>query len=145
MITLDTLLFKEEVQIKGLSYIFECSNLTLGHTTMWTPSSASEVFKHCEKSLPIRRKKISVINLPRPLLFVLEFAKLLVSPKMKSRIFLNEKIEDFPNVPKTQWDEITKSWISEIEAQKSNLESLDQIKIVKKSKEPEKSIFPFWR
>ena len=145
MITLDTLLFKEEVQIKGLSYIFECSNLTLGHTTMWTPSSASEVFKQCEKSLPIRRKKISVINLPRPLLFVLEFAKYLVSPKMKSRIFLNEKIEDFPNVPKTQWDEITKSWISEIEAQKSNLETLDQIKIVKKSKESEKSMFSFWR
>ena len=44
MLTLETLLLKEEVQIRGLSYIFYCSNLTLAHAMMWTASEAADLF-----------------------------------------------------------------------------------------------------
>ena len=92
MITIDTLLFKEEVQIKGISCIMECSNLTLAHTTMWTPSEASNIFTHCEKVIPVRHRKIKLVKLPRPLWFALEFAKHFLSSKMKQRIFLDGNI-----------------------------------------------------
>ena len=131
MITLDTLLFKEEVQIKGISCIMECSNLTLAHTTMWSPSEASNIFTHCEKSFPVRHRKISLVQLPRPLWFVLEFAKHFLSSKMKQRIFLNGNIQDFANVPKNSFrmDEVTSNWISELETHQMHLNTLNNITI----------------
>ena len=146
MITIDTLLFKEEVQIKGISCIMECSNLTLAHTTMWTPSEASNIFTHCEKVIPVRHRKIKLVKLPRPLWFALEFAKHFLSSKMKQRIFLDGNIQDFANVPKNSFsfNEITSSWILELETHQMHLKTLNEIKIDLDKQEVEKAKKSNW-
>jgi hypothetical protein len=40
--TLQALLEEEENQIRGFTYIFDCSGLTLSHLAIWTPSGIGQ-------------------------------------------------------------------------------------------------------
>ena len=160
ILTIETLLFREDVQIKGLNVIIYCSNLTFAHTTMWPASEKATFIMATQKSIPMRWLKVSLINLPRVLWFALEFAKQFLSSKMKNRIFTNGKIEDFVNLPKEinlqndkTMDEITLKWIEIIEKHENELKSLDNyhiyldkksVKDVNSNVESNKSKWSLW-
>jgi hypothetical protein len=60
--------------------------MTLSHAAIWTPSDAALLFRHCEKTLPIRHRDINLVGLPFTLWAVMEFSKSLLSSKIKERI-----------------------------------------------------------
>lgn len=93
MMTLDTLSCFEEVQICGLSHIIYGPNLTLAHASLWSPSEIPAIIAACEKSMPLRHQKIHFVKLPLCLYAALEFGKLFLSHKMKSRIELLSSID----------------------------------------------------
>ena len=80
-----TLLKDEENQIRGFTYVFDCSGLTLSHLSIWTPQECSRVLSICEKNLPMRHKDINLLNLPFPMWAVFEFCKTLLSDKIRKR------------------------------------------------------------
>ena len=87
MMTLETLLtMDEETQIRGLTYVFDCKHLSLGHCKLWSPSDAARMFKDCEKNIPLRHRAMFVINTPFGMGAVIEFVKSFLSAKIKKRI-----------------------------------------------------------
>jgi len=50
--TFETLLRDEENQIRGFTYIFDCTGLTLSHLSIWTPAEVSKVLSICDITCP---------------------------------------------------------------------------------------------
>ena len=88
-----TLLHDEENQVRGFSYVFDCTGLTLAHLSIWTPSECSRVLSICEKNLPMRHKDINLVNLPFAMWAVFEFCKTLLSDKIRRRFSVINSIE----------------------------------------------------
>ena len=88
-----TLLHDEENQIRGFSYVFDCTGLTLAHLSIWTPAECSRVLSICDKNLPMRHKDINLVNLPFPMWAVFEFCKTLLSDKIRRRFSVINSIE----------------------------------------------------
>ena len=88
-----TLLHDEENQVRGFSYVFDCTGLTLAHLSIWTPAECSRVLSICEKNLPMRHKDINLVNLPFPMWAVFEFCKTLLSDKIRRRFSVINSIE----------------------------------------------------
>ena len=88
-----TLLKDEENQIRGFTYVFDCSGLTLSHLSIWTPQECSRVLSICEKNLPMRHKDINLLNLPFPMWAVFEFCKTLLSDKIRKRFSVLSSID----------------------------------------------------
>ncbi|XP_071521723.1 alpha-tocopherol transfer protein-like [Panulirus ornatus] len=81
----ESLLEDEENQVRGFTYIFDEKNVGLSLITLWTPSDVAKAFQCCEKTIPMRHKEIHIVNLPTALLAIFEFAKTLLSEKIKNR------------------------------------------------------------
>ena len=92
-----TLLQEEENQVRGFTYVFDCSGLTLAHLSIWTPQECSKVLSICEKNLPMRHKDINLLNLPFPMWAVFEFCKTLLSDKIRKRFTVLSNIEKLKN------------------------------------------------
>ena len=90
---IQTLLHDEENQIRGFSYVFDCTGLTLAHLSIWTPAECSRVLSICDKNLPMRHKDINLVNLPFPMWAVFEFCKTLLSDKIRRRFSVINSIE----------------------------------------------------
>ncbi|XP_076053503.1 alpha-tocopherol transfer protein-like [Oratosquilla oratoria] len=82
---LEAMLEDEENQIRGLSYIFDERDVGFNVIGLWTPSTVAKALQCCEKTMPIRHKEIHFVNLPTALLAIFEFAKTLLSDKIKNR------------------------------------------------------------
>ena len=87
------MLHDEENQIRGFSYVFDCTGLTLAHLSIWTPAECSRVLSICDKNLPMRHKDINLVNLPFPMWAVFEFCKTLLSDKIRRRFSVINSIE----------------------------------------------------
>ena len=83
----------EENQVRGFTYIFDCTGLTLSHLSIWTPQEVSKVLSICEKNLPMRHKDINLLNLPFPMWAVFEFCKTLLSDKIRRRFSVISSFE----------------------------------------------------
>jgi hypothetical protein len=59
---------------------------------MWTPSDAMLLLTQCEKTLPVRHRDINLVGLPLTLWAVLEFAKTLLSAKIRRRICIHSDL-----------------------------------------------------
>ncbi|XP_063846038.1 clavesin-2-like [Scylla paramamosain] len=85
LVGFESLIEDEENQVRGFTYIFDEKELGLSIITLWTPSDVSKAFQCCEKTIPMRHKEIHIVNLPSTLMAVFEFAKTLLSDKIKNR------------------------------------------------------------
>ena len=90
---LQTLLRDEENQVRGFTYIFDCTGLTLSHLSIWTPQEVTKVLSICDKNLPMRHKDINLLNLPFPMWAVFEFCKTLLSDKIRRRFSVLSSFE----------------------------------------------------
>ena len=135
---LDTLSCYEEVQIRGLSYLIYGQNLSFSHATMWSPRELAELFPFFEKSIPLRHLKITFLKLPLPLWAMLEFAKRLVSSKIRERIEMKNSLESFDSdlLPKDLnkdgnygISDLSEDWIQVIYQKQEELEWISKIEI----------------
>jgi len=88
MVVFESLLEDEDNQIRGFSHLLDESGITVSHLVLWNPSEITRLVQACEKSLPMRHKRIDFITLPQWLIYLYEFAKNLLSEKLRSRIKL---------------------------------------------------------
>ena len=87
------MLEEEENQIRGFTYIFDCSGLTLSHLSIWTPQEVGKVISICEKNLPMRHRDINLLMLPFPMWAVFEFCKTLLSAKIRKRFSVHSSLD----------------------------------------------------
>jgi len=106
IITFEALLEEEEDQLRGFTYIFDCSGLSLSHLSIWSPAEVGRVFGICEKNLPMRHRDINLLMLPFPMWAVFEFCKTLLSDKIRKRFCthsnmsrMQEKLRDSSMLP----------------------------------------------
>lgn len=90
MIVFESLLEDEENQIRGFSHLLDESGITVSHLVLWNPSEISRIFGTCEKAMPMRHKRLDFVCLPQWLTYILDFAKSLMSEKLRSRIRLHK-------------------------------------------------------
>jgi len=155
--TFETLLKDEENQIRGFTYVFDCSGLTLSHLSIWTPQECSRVLSICEKNLPMRHKDINLLNLPFPMWAVFEFCKTLLSDKIRKRFSVLSSIDKLvtkmgTEVLPTEYggsqsvEEMASLWSQVVAEHRDMLLELDSMTVcetavVKKTKEKKNS---FW-
>ncbi|CAG7785419.1 unnamed protein product [Allacma fusca] len=90
MVVFEFLLEDEVNQIRGFSHLMDQSGVTASHLVLWNPSELSRLIGACEKSVPMRHKRVDVVSLPSWVNYILDFAKSLMSEKLRSRIWLHE-------------------------------------------------------
>lgn len=164
IITFEALLEEEESQLRGFTYVFDCSGVSLAHITLWSPVEVRKMFNICQKNLPMRHKDINLVALPFPMRAVLEFCKSLLSEKIKSRLSSFSGMDKLWNkmgdcapelLPKEYGgkmplSEMTELWIQNLNNRRSSLLRLDEIdiaepkpKVLAKSKEIRSSIWNY--
>lgn len=68
--------------------------MSLAHLTLFTPKEAYKIGKNLEKLLPMRHKQIHGLKVLPSIKFAVDFALSKMTPKMKQRVFLHQKVED---------------------------------------------------
>lgn len=141
LLTFEGLLIHEECQINGLTYIMDEQNTSWSHITIWTPSEVTKAFTCSEKSIPLRHRQVNFIGLPWALNLVFRFAKSLLSPKLRKRLFTwpdFEKVKEF--VPSTilpneyggdggSVKEMAEAWHTELEERRQKILELESINL----------------
>ena len=139
LLTWERLLLDEECQINGLTYIMDEQDANWSHITIWTPSEVTKAFQCSEKSIPIRHRQVNFISLPWAMSLVFRFAKNLLSPKLRKRLFTwsdVDKIREF--VPSSilpneyggnggSVDEMIEAWHKELEERREDILALESI------------------
>jgi len=85
LLTFEALLEDEDVQVNGVTYVFDESDVNWSHISIWTPSEVSKAFSCCERALPLRHREINMVHLPWTMSLVFQFAKSLLSQKLRER------------------------------------------------------------
>jgi len=139
LLTWERLLLDEECQINGLTYIMDEQDANWSHITIWTPSEVTKAFQCSEKSIPIRHRQVNFISLPWAMSLVFRFAKNLLSPKLRKRLFTwsdVDKIREF--VPSSilpneyggkggSVDDMIEAWHKELEERREDILALESI------------------
>merc|ERR1712004_380813 len=90
VMTFETLL---ENQVRGFTYVFDEKAVSWSHLSIWTPSEVSKAFSCCERALPMRHRDINFLNLPWTMSLIFQFAKSLLSEKIRSRFKTHSGLE----------------------------------------------------
>merc|ERR1712025_1282952 len=93
VMTFETLLNDEENQVRGFTYVFDEKSVSWSHLSIWTPSEVSKAFSCCERALPMRHRSINFINLPWTMSLIFQFAKSLLSEKIRSRFQTHSSLD----------------------------------------------------
>lgn len=158
ILTFEALLQEEENQIRGFTYIFDCSGLTLSHLSIWTPQEVGKIFSICEKNLPMRHRDINLLMLPFPMWAVFEFCKTLLSSKIRKRFSVHScldkliaKLGGADILPQEYGGSLTiqdmaSQWVGELHERRSSLLNLDTMTVaenyvIEKSKERKSSLW----
>merc|ERR1712079_699494 len=140
VMTFETLLTDEENQVRGFTYIFEEKDVSWSHISIWTPSEVSKAFSCCERALRMRHKDIHFLHLPWTMNLIFQFAKSLLSEKIRNRFKTHSSLDSLQRSVNTSilpaeyggtkpiQDCIT-SWKTELEQSRNSLLELDQLKI----------------
>lgn len=127
-------------QVKGLTYVFDERDLNWSHVSIWSPSEISKAFNCCERSLPLRHQEIHFVHLPWTMLLVFQFAKSLLSQKLRERLQTHRNFDGlakcFPSdiLPDTceggteATEDLVASWMGELEAKRETVLSLDEMR-----------------
>jgi len=140
IMTFETLLEDEENQIRGFTYIFDEKSVSWSHLSIWTPSEVSKAFNCCERALPMRHQEIHFLNLPWTMTLIFQFAKSLLSEKIRNRFQTHTSIESLAGVVDSKvlpaeyggsipMVECIASWKKELETHRQTLLQLDSFKI----------------
>ncbi|XP_063598765.1 alpha-tocopherol transfer protein-like [Penaeus indicus] len=144
-IAFESLLEDEENQVRGFTYIFDEKDVGLSIITLWSPADVTKAFQCCEKTIPMRHKEIHFVNLPTALFAIFEFAKTLLSEKIKNRFQIHSdesklrKKVPLRILPKeyggtVPMAEMIKMYKKELTAVRSRVLMLDNMHIEKKVK-----------
>ncbi|ROT78928.1 Clavesin-1 [Penaeus vannamei] len=115
------------------------------YITLWSPADVTKAFQCCEKTIPMRHKEIHFVNLPTALFAIFEFAKTLLSEKIKNRFQVHSdesklrKKVPLRILPKeyggtVPMAEMIKMYKKELTAVRSRVLMLDNMHIEKKVK-----------
>ena len=140
VMTFETLLANEENQVRGFTYVFDEKAVSWSHLSIWTPSEVSKAFSCCERALPMRHRDINFLNLPWTMSLIFQFAKSLLSEKIRSRFKTHSGLESLqrsvdPSFLPAEYGGTTSvadciaSWKSELEDGRAELLQLDQLKV----------------
>jgi len=161
IITFEALMEEEDVQLKGFTYIFDCSGVSLSQLSIWSPAEATKVVKICEKNLPMRHRDINLVSLPFPMRAIFEFCKTLLSDKIRRRFSVHSSFDKVTSkmgdtsagvLPleyggSTPLKEMTTAWAQHLEDKRSTLLRLDSVNIketqVAKRKESKSSLWSY--
>lgn len=140
LLTFECLLFDEECQINGLTYIFDEQNTGWSHIAIWTPSEVTKAFTCSEKSIPLRHRQMNFIGLPWTMNLIFRFAKNLLSTKLRKRLFTYsdfESTKDFipSSILPSEYggeggsvDEMVEVWHKELEERREKILALESFK-----------------
>jgi len=140
VMTFETLLNDEENQVRGFTYIFDEKEVSWSHLSIWTPSEVSKAFSCCERALPMRHRDINFLNLPWTMSLIFQFAKSLLSEKIRSRFKTHSSLECLQRsvsrciLPEeyggtTSLQECINSWRDELKAERHTVLGLDLLKV----------------
>lgn len=140
IVTFETLLNDEENQVKGFTYVFDEENVSWSHLSLWTPSEVSKAFSCCERALPMRHREIHFLNLPWTMSLIFQFAKSLLSEKIRNRFRTHSSVESLKRVVdpsvlpleyggKVPLSECISKWKVELEEGRQSLLDLDNTKV----------------
>lgn len=137
-LTFEALLEDEDVQVNGVTYVFDERDVNWSHISVWTPSEVSKAFSCCERALPIRHREIHFVHLPWTMSLVFQFAKSLLSQKLRNRFRTHANFdklaESLPTsiLPAEAGGQIPMSvmiekWKAVLEERREAILSLDQV------------------
>jgi hypothetical protein len=92
-----TLLEEEETQVGGFVYIFDHKNISMDFISLFSLLDLKNHLQCILNAFPCRQKKVIIINSPSFAVTLIEFAKSLLSEKLKKRIFCFKGIENLHN------------------------------------------------
>ena len=140
VMTFETLLSDEENQVRGFTYVFDEKDVSWSHISIWTPSEVSKAFSCCERALPMRHKDIHFLHLPWTMNLIFQFAKSLLSEKIRNRFKTHSNLDHLQRSVDTSIlpaeyggsvsiKECIKSWRKELEEKRASLLDLDLLKV----------------
>jgi len=140
ILTFETLLTDEENQVRGFTYVLDEESVSWSQLTVWTPSEVSKAFNCCERALPMRHREIHFVNLPWTMTLVFQFAKSLLSEKIRKRFRTHSGLESLmksvdPSILPQEYGgtrsvaECVELWKEELEESRTSLLQLDQMKV----------------
>merc|ERR1712127_239069 len=140
VMTFETLLANEENQVRGFTYVFDEKAVSWSHLSIWTPSEVSKAFSCCEGALPMRHRDINFMNLPWTMSLIFQFAKSLLSEKIRNRFKTHSGLESLhkavdPSLLPAEYggsipmEECIASWRAELESGREALLQLDQLRV----------------
>merc|ERR1711910_100511 len=138
--TFETLLNDEENQVKGFTYVMDEKCVSWSQISIWTPSEVSKAFSCCERALPMRHREIHFLNLPWTMSLIFQFAKSLLSEKIRKRFQTHTSIESLAGVVDSSIlpleyggskpvKECIENWKAELEQHRASLLDLDLLKV----------------
>ena len=145
LLTFEALLEDEDVQVNGVTYVFDERDVNWSHISVWTPSEVSKAFSCCERALPLRHREIHFVHLPWTMSLVFQFAKSLLSQKLRERFRTHANFEKLAeHIPDSilpaeagggtgqqkdgvPMSEMIDQWKAVLEARREIILSLDQI------------------
>ncbi len=89
----EALLCDDDVQEQGLTYVFDERDINWRHIAIWSPGEISKAFSCCERALPLRHQEIHFVHLPWTMNLVFQFAKSLLSQKLRERFQTHSSFE----------------------------------------------------
>ncbi|ODN05727.1 Clavesin-2 [Orchesella cincta] len=140
MVAFESCLEDEENQVRGFSYILDEGGITLNHLSLWNPNEMNKIWGVCERAMPMRHKRLDFVNLPTIATYVYEFAKGLMTQKLRNRITLHKdvnaltQIVDQKILPKeyggdTELLEMIEMYKEEIRHRQPRLLALDRMRV----------------
>lgn len=140
ILTFETLLTNEENQVRGFTYVMDEEGVSWSQLTVWTPSEVSKAFSCCERALPMRHQEIHFLKLPWTMTLVFQFAKSLLSEKIRRRFKTHCGLESLhKSIDKsvlpaeyggsTPMSDCIHQWKTELQASRSSLLGLDKMKV----------------
>jgi len=140
VMTFETLLSDEENQVRGFTYVFDEAGVSWSHLSIWTPSEVSKAFSCCERALPMRHRDINFLNLPWTMSLIFQFAKSLLSEKIRNRFKTHSSLDSLQrsvaaaSLPAEYGGtrsvaECITSWKAELEAARPGLLELDTMRV----------------
>merc|ERR1711953_878677 len=140
LMTFEALLEDEDVQVNGVTYVFDEKDVSWSHISIWTPSEVSKAFSCCERALPMRHKDIHFLHLPWTMNLIFQFAKSLLSDKIRNRFKTHSNLEHLQRSVETSilpseyggsvsTKDCIQSWKKELEESRASLLDLDLLKV----------------
>jgi len=140
IMTFETLLNDEENQVRGFTYVLDEKAVTWNQISIWTPSEVSKAFSCCERALPMRHREIHFLNLPWTMSIIFQFAKSLLSEKLRKRFQTHSGVDsltkevDVNVLPaeyggKRSLEECVSLWKKELESHRDSVLGLDQLRV----------------